>query len=375
VGAVQRWLATHTGWLLVLDNADDLPMVREFIPHDTSGHLLLTTRARAMAPVAERVEIEVMEPEEGAVFLLRRAGVIGRDEPVSAANDADRKRAEQISRELGGLPLALDQAGAFVEQTPSSLADYVVLYRSQGTKLRAERGDLGDHPSVTITFSLAFQKVAASSPAAADLIRVCACLAPDAIPEEIFTEGAADLGENLERVAANPFDFAQALKEAGRFSLIERNPQKKTLDIHRLAQAVVNDGQDKVEQRRWAERAARAVARAFPFVEFPHWTQCERLLPHAQACAALIERWDFAFQEAARLLNQAGLYLDERARYDEAAPLYQRALAIGERALGPEHPNVATVLENYAVLLRKIGGEAKAAGMESRAAAIRAKRV
>jgi tetratricopeptide (TPR) repeat protein len=370
VGAVQRWLASHAGWLLVLDNADDLAMTREFIPHDVPGHLLLTTRARATAAVAERVEIEVMEPEEGAVFLLRRAGVIARDQPAGAANDADWRWAQQISRELGGLPLALDQAGAFVDQTPSSLAEYFQLYRSQGTKLRAERGELGDHPSVTITFSLAFQKVAASSPAAADLIRVCAYLAPDAIPEEIFTEGTAELGENLSGVAANSFEFAQALKEAGRFSLIDRNPQKKMLDIHRLVQAVVSDGQDEAEQRRWAERAVRAAARAFPSPEFPNWTQCERLLPHVQACAALIEEWDFAFQEAARLLTTAGYYLDGRARYGEAEPLYQRARAIYEKALGPEHPELATSLNNLAALYHAQGKYGEAEPLYQRARAI-----
>src|SRR5271157_1145620 len=101
------WLERNTGWLLILDNADDLAMTREFIPHDAKGHILLTTRARATGAVAERVEIEQMEPEEGALFLLRRAGVIAKDEPLSAANEADRKLAQHISSELGGLPLAL----------------------------------------------------------------------------------------------------------------------------------------------------------------------------------------------------------------------------------------------------------------------------
>ena len=373
VDAVKRWLATHSGWLLILDNADELPMVREFIPPDAQGHVLLTTRAHATAAVAERVEIETMEPGEGAVFLLRRAGVITKDRPFSAASEADRKVADQISRELGGLPLALAQAGAYVEETPSSLADYVKLYRSHGARLRAERGELGDHASVTITFSLAFQKVAATSPAAADLIRVCAYLAPAPIPEEVFTLGAAELGETLERVAADPFEFNQALKEAGRFSLIDRNSQTKTLDIHRLVQAVVNDGRDEAEQRQWAERTVRAVARAFPSPQFPNWTQCERLLPHAQACAALIEHWDFAFLEAAGLLNQVGGYLKQRARYDEAEPLYQWARAIREKALGPEHPDVAEILNNLAALYHAQGKYDEAELLYQRALAVREK--
>ena len=370
VGAVKRRLETNTGWLLALDNADDLGMAREFIPHDAKGHILLTTRARATSAVAERVEIEEMEPEEGALFLLRRAGVIAKDEPLGAANEADRKLAEQISRELGGLPLALDQAGAFVEETPSSLAEYIELYRSEGAKLRAERGGLGNHPSVTVTFSLAFKKVAENSAAAADLIHLCAFLAPDAIPEEIFIQSGTELGENLGRAAANPLQFTLTLKEAGRFSLIDRNAAKKTLGIHRLVQAVVKDAMGHNAQRHWAERTVRAVNTVFSSPEFQAWAQCDQLLPQALACAALIEQWGFDFQEAARLLNQAGFYLKERARYDEGKPLYQRARAIREEGLGPEHPDVAQSLNNLAALYHAQSDYNQAEPLYQRALAI-----
>ena len=63
-----------------------------------------------------------------------------------------------------------------------------------------------------------------------------------------------------------------------------------------------------------------------------------------------------------------------QGRYTEAEPLYRRSLAIKEKALGPEHPNVAQGLENYAALLRETGRTAEADKMEARAKAIRAKR-
>jgi tetratricopeptide (TPR) repeat protein len=372
VGAVQRWLEANPGWLLVLDNADDLALARDFIPRDTQGHILLTTRAQATSVIAERVEIQEMKAAEGALFLLRRAGIIRRDAPPSAASEGDRQLAEQISRELGGLALALDQAGAFIEEAPSSLAEYLDSYRSEKSKLLAERGGLGDHPSVSVTFSLAFKKVAEVNAAAADLVRVCAFLAPDAIPEEIFSKGAAELGENLAKLET-PLDFAQVVREAGRHSLIERNPLNKTLDIHRLVQAVVRDEMEKAEQRQWAERAVRAVNRAFPGVEFAVWPKCERVPPHVQACAALVDEFGFEFAEAARLFNQAGVYLGKRARHAEAAPLYQRALRIWEKALGPEHLNVAKSLNNLAELCRARGKYADAELLCQRALGIREK--
>jgi hypothetical protein len=79
---------------------------------------------------------------------------------------------------------------------------------------------------------------------------------------------------------------------------------------------------DEATQRLWAERTVRAVDRAFPSVEFSTWAVCERLLPQVYACAELINQWGFEFPEAARLLNENGFYLRERARYADAYPLY-----------------------------------------------------
>ena len=72
-------------------------------------------------------------------------------------------------------------------------------------------------------------------------------------------------------------------------------------------------------------------------------------------------------------LNNLGALYVTQGNYAEAEPLYRRALAIIEKALGPEHPNLATSLENYAALLRKTGRADEAAEMEARAKAIRAK--
>lgn len=367
VAAAKRWLEHHTGWLLILDNADDLTLVREFLPGPGQGHVLLTTQAQATGAIP-RIEVEEMAPEEGALFLLHRSKRLPNDSPLDASRREDRQTAEKISEVLDGLPLALDQAGAFIEETPSSLEEYLDLFTSEGKTLRAERGELArDHPSVTITFSLAFKHVQASNPAAADVIRVCAFLAPDAIPEELFTAGADDWGEPLGPVTAHSFLLTKALKEAGRYSLIKRHSDRKTLDIHRLVQDVVRDEMDASEQRRWVERTVRAVNRAFPDVEYSTWPVCERLLPHAQRCAEHLERWALESREAARVLNQTGYYLEERARYRGAEPLYQRSLAILEKALGPDHPHVAGSLNNLAALYRAQDRTTEAEALKSRA--------
>lgn len=371
ISAVKRWLEAHSGWLLILDNADNLRLVSDLLRRELGGHVLLTTRARATGSVPA-VEMREMTPEEGALFLLRRAKLIASGEALGVASEEDRTCAEAISREVGGLPLALDQAGAFIEEMSSSLAEYLEVYRREGDKLRTERGGyIADHESVTITFSLASQKVAEASAAAADMLRVCAFLAPDAIPEEIFAVGAAEMGESLGTVAGGGINLVKAMGEAGRFSLIRRDAKGGRIEMHRLVQRVLRDELSAEERRLWAERAVRGVNATFPDVEHRSWPLCEKLLPHALEAARLIEEHDLAFVESARLLNEAGNYCFERAQYEEAGLLFKRTLAIRERVLGSDHPDVAMSLSNLAALYDHQGRYEEAKSLFKRALAIR----
>jgi tetratricopeptide (TPR) repeat protein len=367
VQAVTRWLRANDGWLLILDNADDLGLVSDLLRRETRGHVLLTTRAHATGEVG-KVEIKEMTPEEGTLFLLRRAKLIRLEDALGAATESDCAAAEELTREVGGLPLALDQAGAFIEEMSSSPAEYLELYRLEGEKLRRERGGLSaDHAPVTITFSLAFQKVEEASAAAADMIRACAFLAPDAIPEELFISGASQLGENLASASGGGVTLVKIIGEAGRFSLIRRNAKNGTTEIHRLVQQVVKDEMSPDARRLWAERVVRALNDVFPRPDHKKWPLCAKLLSHAQEASRLIGEYGFEFAEAARLLNQAGYYCSKRARYAEAASLYASALSIRERALGPDDPSVALSLNNLASLYYHLGKYTEAEPLFERA--------
>src|SRR5205823_4543966 len=98
--------------------------------------------------------------------------------------------------------------------------------------------------TVATTFSLSFQEVENTNRAAAELLRLCAFLAPDAIPEKIFMAGSAALGNLLGSLSTDTNKLNEALELLRKYSFVLRNLTTRMLSIHRLVQAVLKDSLD-----------------------------------------------------------------------------------------------------------------------------------
>lgn len=378
--AVQTWLRTHGGWLLILDNADDLKLAGEFLPPQYGGQVLLTTRAQATGRLARRIEVDTMPQDVGGLFLLRRAGLLGPDAALEEASPLERERASKLVRELGGLPLALDQAGAYMEETPCSIDEYLRLYRTRrGALLKRRGGMVSDHPgSVATTWSLAFGSVEQANGAAADLLRLCAFLQPDAIPEDMLRKGLAELEPPLQALGTDDLAFHEVIRTLGAYSLLRRDVSTQTLSIHRLVQAVLIDAMRPETVQAWIECATRLLYAARPEdgeVTFPHWPEWERLLPHVLTWAAHLQSAQVVSIEAARLLRLTGWYLGDRGQYIEAEPLLQEALALSEQQQGKEHVETGAAFATLGWLYVAQGRYAEAEPLYQRALAISKERL
>jgi tetratricopeptide (TPR) repeat protein len=421
VKAVLRWFRLHERWLLLFDNIEDLQIVGPFLPADGRGHIIFTTRARALSGIAQCMEIQKMEPEDGALLLLRRAHILSPYAPLEQASVADRGIASQIVEELDGLPLALDQAGAYIKETPCSLHDYLALYQTRRADLLLARGSPGkDYPaSVATTWSLSFEKVSKTDAAATELLDVLAFLAADTIPEKLLMEGSTSLGPVLTTALSDRLALNAAIGTLLAYSLVRRDTESATgsqiLSIHRLVQTVLQDAMDVQRRRLWASRTVQAVGHTFPSTQFEAWRLCDLWLPHAQMCMTYITEDGIETLEAAQLLNQTGFYLQKRgrfaeaegplhlglvmkerllgtdhleisgnlnllaefyrfqSRYEEAEHLHMRALHIRRQSLGELHPLVAESLNNLGFVYRAAGGYTRAEPLQRQALEIRKK--
>ncbi len=373
VRAVKHWFTTHTHWLLILDNVDDLDMIAKFLPEYGMGEVLLTTRLQALGTIAQSIEVKTMEQEEGITFLLRRIKAIAPEASFMQATNDIQAQAAKIVVELNGLPLALDQAGAYIEETHCGLSQYMHRYNTRHKELLLRRGRFPiNHPdSVATTWSLSFHQVKQESEAAAELLCLLAFLDPESIPEEILISGAIELGPVLGKATSEPLELDHIIELLLHYSLLQRNAASMSLSVHRLIQVVLKDNMNWDTQRLWAERAIRAVNRTFPDVELHTWKRCQQCLPHVEACMIYIKEYVLAFPEAARLFNEAASYLIVHGRYDYAESMLRIALELRQNILEASHPDTARTLNDLGVLYLKQGKYQEAEPLLQKAMTIR----
>ncbi len=403
IQAVKVWLEGHTNWLLILDNADDLPLVRSFLPIKRSGHIVVTTRSQVISTLGTKtahIEIQEMEPIEGLLFLLRRVG-IAQDKASIATVAADvRKAASQLVQLLGGHPLALDQAGAYVEEASVSFADYIRLYQEARQSLLARRGSEankhGNHPeSVAATLALSFSKACERHPLAADILYFCSFLEPDAMSEELVR--LAD-GRTFD-----PMQFNEAIFALRGYSLIKRNTEEKFLSMHRLVQDVLINAMSLDVRKQWFLCVQQTLSNADQeeafggkkgpqkfiqaFVEKRARKKQGRDLPsHARIAlsrANATHKGVYPGGTAPFLAGYPMFSSEEREHskreYEEERKQnalkqkeaeYQRLLSYAEKRYGAEHPGIASPLNVLAEFYVEQGKYEQAEPLCERAAAI-----
>jgi tetratricopeptide (TPR) repeat protein len=373
VRAVRRWLEGHDRWLLVLDNAEGpqaatgllppLAHLVDLLPQAIAEHgqVLITTRDASWEQETPLVDLDLLTPEEAVRFLLARSSTGTSDQPAAA----------QVATALGYLPLALEQAGAYVAETRIGLAAYLERLRRFPALALAKGRPRDRDPADTVasTWQVSLERVRPVV-GAVTLLEVCAFLAPEEIPRELFAQPLEEPNE-LRELAADPFALDEAVAALRRYGLVKAT--EDALTMHRLLQQVVRDRLDPDTVASRAGLAVRLLEAAFPgegYREPRLWPAAARLLSHALAAADQAEQRAAEPDATASLLSVAGGYLLDRARFREARGLLERALALTEATYGPDHPETAGYLRSLGQVVGYLGDSALARQHLERALAI-----
>ncbi|MEV4657081.1 FxSxx-COOH system tetratricopeptide repeat protein [Micromonospora sp. NPDC049301] len=401
VGAVYRLLAQRGRWLLIFDNGEEPADLVRFLPSGRAartGHVIVTTRRAGWRARGSTVDVDLFDRAESVDLLVQR---------VPGLTDA---LADRIAELLGDLPLALEQAAAFLERTATPPEEYVRLLALRLDQMLGH-GTVADRPGVVVgrLWEMNLQQLNRTRPAAVDLLELCALLAPEPIPTELFSRHPTLLDEPVRSACLDPVEWSAVLGDMVGLSLARRNGHR--LVVHRLVQAAVRSGLTPERRQAAQHTLCDLLLAALPAdvesgpsrwpawqVNLPHVITVAGAAPPSASVATLVNL-------AARYLRTIGdpisaLPMAEQARTvaeavhgaDDAAfgsalmtlarihrdmgrptfalPLAQRTLAIYETQLGRDHADLGGVLKVLAWVLDDLGRPAEALPFAERALAI-----
>ncbi|KAJ5058662.1 hypothetical protein J3E74DRAFT_467267 [Bipolaris maydis] len=327
---VKNWLTEASDpWILIFDNADDLEVLRHAWPTNGAGSVLLTTRdANAVhSPASRGFHVQPFDITAGSEVLLNLIG-------LDSASASNRERAVEITKALGGLPLALTQIGGFIVQRKLPLRDFLPLYERNASRIDARKTSISDYEhTLSTVWEMSMKKLKGD---ALILFNMLPYFQPDSIDEIILSQGSTSLLEPTYEFLQDDMDLGDAEEVLLRTSLVNKNADDAVLSVHRLIQATILRNQSPDTQKKIFNIVVRILSWGFPNTwsedvghQFQSWANCEKCLPHVNHLVVQRERHKIGLacpQEYGELLLRCSWYLYERECYSVAKSLTNAAL-------------------------------------------------
>ncbi|MET7334054.1 FxSxx-COOH system tetratricopeptide repeat protein [Nonomuraea sp. NPDC005650] len=385
----------YRSWLVIFDNAEEPEEIKEYIPRGP-GHVVITSRNTRWSDHEATIEVDVFKRDESVAFLRKRLG-----RSISDVN------ADRLAEKLGDLPLALVQAAALLARTLMPLDEYIALLDEQtGRLLNLEKAP--SYPlSMTAAWRLSVARLEDQVPEAVELLRCCAFFGPEPIPRDVFRRGSQAVVSRLAPILADPILLSTALSTLERLALVKIDQATRTLQVHRLNQALLRDELSEEGRREMRHEVHLLLADNAPVDpdDTSKWAYFDELAAHLER-SGVIECEDPVVREFAhnivRYLYVRGSYrqaqslvgqcIDEWSRTNgerhidvlvarghlgniyRALALYPRAyelesvtLEMMRESLGPEHAQTLWAINGYAATLRGRGDFLRARELDEQA--------
>lgn len=360
VPAVREALRTgkpFDNWLLVFDNAEDIEAVRSYFPNGGPGKIIVTSRNREWERVATPLSVDVFDREESIALLQRRARGL-------SSGDADR-----LAAALGDLPLAVEQAGAWHAATGMPVDEYLTLLEERRPEI-LELDPSPDYPlPVAAVWDISLGRLSRDNPAARQLLEICACMAPEPIPLNLFRGGRnVEVTPELDPVLRDPLLLARATRDLSKLSLVRLDHKTATLQMHRLMQNVIVARMDPEERARMTRAAHLLLTTAKPGAPASpdQWPAYQAILPHVIASGA-VESSDAWVRD---LVYDMVFFLYYWGAHESGAAQARLAWAAWRAQSGDEDLHVIRITKLLGFYLRLLGRPGEAIVHNERALAI-----
>ncbi|GGZ73837.1 FxSxx-COOH system tetratricopeptide repeat protein [Streptomyces echinoruber] len=343
-------------WILVFDNADDPAQLTPYLPAGSGGHILVTSRNQAWSQRGATLAVDVFQRQESVEHLSRRA-------PGLTPEEAD-----QVATAVGDLPLAVEQAAAWLAETATPTGEYLRRLTEQTAAVLA-LNQAADYPeTVAATWNISIERLKERSPASVRLLQLCAFLAPEPISSKLL------YGKEMIE-ALKPYDpslqesllLGRVIREIGQLALAKVDQVSSSVQVHRLVQAVIRSQMSEDEQRQARHVVHTVLAGARPDGDEPvddnkSWGQFDVIWPHL--AAADVRNCREA--EPRRLLIDRVRYLWKRGELVRAQQLAEELLAHWRALLGEDDVQSLYLEWQLANVLRSQGRYVEAREIDER---------
>jgi tetratricopeptide (TPR) repeat protein len=359
-------------WLMVVDNADDSQVLLgvddeshesarliDYIPHSNRGAILFTTRSRKAAADLTQgnvLELNDMGKAEARQLLARR---ITRQALLN-----DEAAVGVLLESLAGLPLAIVQAAAFMNQNDTPVSEYVSLLQHAGTKAELFNEHFEDpsryrsmDSTIAKTWHISFEQIRKQDPLAAKYLSFMACIDRISIPQSLLLPGGSILQQTKALGTLTGYAFITERQQT-----VPGSSKERLFDMHRLVHmALIWWLEGHGERADWAGTVAARAEELVPYGGHEGKEVWSAYLPHATYVAGLVEAVDSA--KSASLLDRLGRCQKSLGQYASAETSHRKASSLRKEALGPEHPETLTSMSNLAGVLNRQGKYKEAEAM------------
>jgi tetratricopeptide (TPR) repeat protein len=331
--AIQLALSQRKHWLLVLENVENKAALKGLLPPRLlpTQQVLITTRSQQWGndPVLALPPFTLEECQTYFETRLTPPQCVG---------------VEDLTQELGALPLAIAHAVAYMQQTGKTAKNYLELYQEKGVALLAKEGvkseanDANYNATVLTTYQLSITSLASKHPKAAELVTSCAYFHPEDIKKS-FLKKLLNLDEEA---------FDDCMRAIRKYSLLSKG--NTGFNMHRLVQQVIRHQLTAAERESQMIRVAQCLTELNPGTDRNDAADDERrktFMPHLKTIITHHKKSAIKNEHLALALEQLGnLYYYLLDQPQRSVGLYEHALKIKEMHYGKDHYEMAITLNN-----------------------------
>lgn len=363
----RTWLTQNRGWLLILDNIEDVNQIKKYPFPNENGHIIYTSNFSWVRNFGSKVSFEVMEKDEAELLLFRRAEQNSKILHNYISKDALPIIREIVS-ELGLLPLAINIAGSYIAENQKTFADFLALYRDYGDEFLTLEDESDSYPyqSVFKVFSMAFESISNPknenerarliSESAVYCLKTASLLAPDNIPEEIFKEVVALKGKEYKTFIENELNWDAVVREFVSYRLFHKDALTKTFSTHRLLQKVIFS-KVKDDEKKLVEHLTQALDKLFPEFEFENKSICDKYVPHLQVLldylaknsSSLLMLFQLSNESIPNLILKISEYYYHIGQFDTASQYFRISYKLNTEFFGFENKHTLESYHNLAI--------------------------